>query len=173
MSCCIYDMEKDMYVSIAKKLADNETIKFSNLSNFDGMCYYLKEGCKALGILPKTWFGFSFRLIYNSQSKVKDALEKREDIDKGYLVYCELNEDLRHPTRNVGKLETIHYNEFVDWMKRNPNTKISEEKIINAIITSIEEDSSVYEQSVSPQEMLAWLKKQKALLCKVEMESDN
>lgn len=168
MSCCIYDMEKDMYVSIAKKLAGNETIEFSNLSNFGGMCYYLKEGCKALGIPPKTWFGFTFRLIYNSQSRVKDALEKREDIDKGYLVYCEMNKGLRQPTRNMGKLETIPHYEFVDWMKRNPKAKTSEEKIIDAIITSIEEDSSVYEQSVSPQEMLDWLKEQKALLREVK-----
>lgn len=48
----------------------------------------------------------------------------------------------------------------------NGKVKTSDEKIIDAIITSIEEDSSVYEQSVSPQEMLAWLKKQKEILCK-------
>lgn len=48
----------------------------------------------------------------------------------------------------------------------NEKTKTSDEKIIDAIITSIEEDSSVYEQAVSPYEMLDWLKKQKALLCK-------
>ena len=52
-------------------------------------------------------------------------------------------------------------------MERN-----NDEKIIDAIITSIEEDSSVYEQSVSPQEMLAWLKRQKALLCEVKTESN-
>lgn len=50
----------------------------------------------------------------------------------------------------------------------NGNPKTSDEKIIDAIITSIEEDSSVYEQSVSPQEMLAWLKGQKALLREVK-----
>lgn len=46
--------------------------------------------------------------------------------------------------------------------------KTSEEKIIDAIIKSIEEDSSVYEQAVSPYEMLVWLKRQKELLCKVK-----
>lgn len=50
----------------------------------------------------------------------------------------------------------------------NEKIKTSDEKIIDAIITSIEEDSSVYEQSVSPQEMLVWLKRQKELLCKVK-----
>ncbi|MBQ3991082.1 MAG: hypothetical protein II630_09540 [Bacteroidales bacterium] len=54
----------------------------------------------------------------------------------------------------------------------NGKSKTSDEKIIDAIITSIEEDSSVYEQSVSPQEMLAWLKGQKELLCKVKTESN-
>lgn len=48
------------------------------------------------------------------------------------------------------------------------NAVKTSDKIIDAIITSIEEDSSVYEQSVSPQEMLAWLKEQKALLREVK-----
>ena len=54
----------------------------------------------------------------------------------------------------------------------NEKTKTSDEKIIDAIMKSIEEDSSVYEQAVSPQEMLDWLKGQKELLCKVKTESN-
>lgn len=55
----------------------------------------------------------------------------------------------------------------------NGKAKTSDEKIIEAIITSIEEDSSVYEQSVSPQEMLAWLKEQNENLKRGLTNKDN
>lgn len=161
MSCCIYDWEKSVYIDISKKLTDNETIDFDIKENG----YLLKNGCKALGMPPMSLVVLKWVLKGYSYTRLKSHLELRPELNKMFVLYNEY--DVCYSTlKEDGKLTIISREEFDDMVNGNQKTKISEEKIIDAIIKSIEEDSSVYEQAVSPYEMLAWLKKQKELLCK-------
>lgn len=155
MSCCIYDWERSVYIDISKKLTDNETIDFDIKENG----YLLKNGCKALGMPPMSLVVLKWILNGYSYTRLKINLELRPELNKMLVLYNEYDVCYSTPKED-GKLTIISREEFDDMINGNPKTKISEEKIIDAIITSIEEDSSVYEQSVSPQEMLDWLKEQ-------------
>lgn len=159
MSCFIYDWEKSVYINISKKLTDNETIDFDIKENG----YLLKNGCKALGMPSMSLVVLKWILKGYSYTRLKDHLELRPKINKMFVLYNEYDMCYSIPKED-GKLTIISRKEFDDMVKWQPK----DEKIIDAIITSIEEDSSVYEQSVSPQEMLDWLKRQKALLYKVK-----
>ena len=161
MSCCIYDWEKSVYIDISKKLTDNETIDFDIKENG----YLLKNGCKALGMPPMSLVVLKWILKGYSHTRLQFNLALRPELNKMFVLYNEYDVCYSIPKED-GKLTIISRKEFDDMV--NGNSKTSEEKIIDAIITSIEEDSSVYEQSVSPQEMLAWLKGQKALLREVK-----
>lgn len=161
MSCCIYDWEKSIYIDISKKLTNNETIDFDIKENG----YLLKNGCKALGMPPMSLVVLKWILKGYSYTRLKFHLELRPELNKMFVLYNEYDMCYSTPKED-GKLTIISREEFDDMVNGNPKT--SDEKIIDAIITSIEEDSSVYEQSVSPQEMLAWLKRQKALLHEVK-----
>jgi hypothetical protein len=112
----IYDFEKDVYVSIAKKLTDNETIEFDIPENG----YLLKEGCKAIGFPPMTLIKLTAVFQGYSYYNLERNISKRTELNKVFNVYLDYGSDeyRTFPIEN-GKITLISYNRFKDMVKDN------------------------------------------------------
>lgn len=108
----IYDFEKDVYVSIAKKLTGNETIEFDIQENG----YLLKEGCKALGMPSMSLVVLKWILKGYSYTRLKDNLELRPELNKMFVLYNEYDMCYSIPKED-GKLTIISRKEFDDMVK--------------------------------------------------------
>lgn len=110
----IYDFEKDVYISIAKKLTDNETIEFDISENG----YLLKEGCKAIGFPPMTLIRLTAVFQGYSYYNLERNISKRPELNKVFNVYLDWgHNEHRTFSRENGKLILISYNEFKDMAK--------------------------------------------------------
>ena len=85
----IYDFEKDVYISIAKKLTGNETIKFDIPENG----YLLKEGCKAIGFPPMTLIVLTAVLQRYSYCNLERNINERIELNKVFNVYLDYGSD--------------------------------------------------------------------------------
>lgn len=111
----IYDFEKDVYVSIAKKLTGNETIEFDIPENG----YLLKEGCKAIGFPPMTLIRLTADFQGYSYYNLERNISKRPELNKVFNVYLYYGSEVGTFSRENGKLILISYNEFKDMVKDN------------------------------------------------------
>lgn len=112
----IYDFEKDVYISIAKKLNGNETIEFDVPENG----YLLKEGCKAIVFPPMTLIVLTAVFQGYSYCNLERNISKRPELNKVFNVYLDWGHD-EHRTfsKENGKLTLISYNKFQDMVKGN------------------------------------------------------
>lgn len=110
-----FNGEKEIYVAISKRLDSNETIEFDpNLGSYDSV-FLLKEGCKAMNLPPMTMIVYVPHLVWESQRRVKELVDEREDVKFVYFIYNHISNsgDLKlKPERFLGKMETISYEMF-------------------------------------------------------------
>ena len=116
------EVEKEIYMFIAKHLIEGEAIEFST---FSPTAYYLPNGSKAFAFPEKTMVVFKPRLIWDSQSRLKMKLEKKEcDINKLVVIYDEVVEGV-NPTLKDGIMKTISYTDFFHQAKNNMANNLS------------------------------------------------
>ena len=109
------EQEKNIFVLLDGHLENNETINFDVVHNCS-TAYILKEGCKSLGIPTMTIVIYKPRLIFITQQQVYDEINKRDGLNKIFLIYgglYEKNGFKVKPKRYIGKMETMSYEEFM------------------------------------------------------------
>ena len=112
----MHNFEKDIYVKIGKNLAEGETIEFELLKGCNSV-FILKEGCTALNMKPMTLIIYKPNLVWDTQSRVRESVEERKDVNSAILIYNTLNRSkidgsTVKPERTIGKMTTMSYLEF-------------------------------------------------------------
>lgn len=154
------EQEKSIFVWLYGHLEDNETIHFEAVHNC-ATAYILKEGCKSLGFPAMTIVIYKPRLIYITQQQVYDEINKRNDLNKAFLIYGGLYEkdDFKvKPKRNMGKMKTMSYLEFMGLeVEADKQDKVQKEEMCKLIASYVKLQSIVENKAPAVVDRIGYL----------------